>query len=1108
MIPDEATRRQIAAADEAASTWVTANAGSGKTRVLTDRVARLLLGGTPPQRILCLTYTKAAAAEMQNRLFRRLGDWAMRTDAALSDDLAGLGLPGPFDPDRLAAARRLFARAIETPGGLRIQTIHGFCASLLRRFPLEAGVPPRFAEMDDRSAEILRGAVLDALAAEDRTGAMATVVQHYRGESLAALAKSVADNRAAFDPPREAGAIRAAFGLDPALTAEALCAAILGQDGVATIRAILPALAAGSPNDAKAAAALAALPEAPALPDLAILEKVFLFGDGAKAPFAAKIGAFPTKATREALGPRLDALEALMARVEAGRPRRIALIAAERTAALHRFAAAFLPAYAEAKAARGWLDFDDLILRARALLTDPSVSPWVLWRLDGGIDHVLVDEAQDTSPAQWDVIERLTQEFLAGDGAREGRRTLFVVGDRKQSIYSFQGADLTVFDAMQARFAERLEPLGGLRRAELAHSFRSAPAILRAVDCTFDDAAGRGIGGAMRHIAFHGAMPGRVDLWPIVPKPEAPEPAPWDDPRDLPRPEDPDVVLAEAIATAIAGWIAEGTRIPHRGGARPLRPGDILILVQRRSRLFAEVIRACKARGLPMAGADRLKLGAELAVKDLAALLSFVDLPEDDLSLATALRSPLFGWSEGDLHALAFGRAGSLWQALRAAPERWAETLAVLTDLRDAADYLRPFELIDRVLTRHGGRARLVARLGPEAEDGIDQLLAQALTYERTQTPSLTGFLAWLSTDDVEARRQVDAASNRIRVMTVHGAKGLEAPVVILPDAADRRPPGVDAILRLADGMPAWRGAAGESPPAIEAAVEAAKAARAAEADRLLYVAMTRAESWLIVAAAGSGEGEDAWHARVRAGLVAAGAVPQSFPTGEGLRLASGDWPAPVGAPAAEGAPPPAPAVPRGPLPPAAAMPLARSPSDLGGAKALPGEDEALPAEAARARGTALHSLLETLPALDAAEWRRVAAAVAGGRFDPDILLAEAAGILGDAALAPLFAAGTLAEATVTATLDGVRWIGTVDRLIVAADRVLAVDYKSNRVVPDRPEAVPEGILRQMGAYAAMLGAIYPGQRIETAILWTQAPLLMPLPAPLISAAFRRAVAP
>ncbi len=457
MMRDAASERQVQAADPAGSTWLSANAGSGKTRVLTDRVARLLLGGTEPQRVLCLTYTKAAASEMQNRLFKRLGSWAMLDEARLRRALAELGVEGTIGDDTLAQARRLFARAIETPGGLRIQTIHSFCASLLRRFPLEAGVSPQFTEMEDRAGRLMRAEIVEDLAAGEASCEVAGLARICSGEDFDDLLAEIA--RAG---PRLArnvtwDEVLAQFGLSAGTTAEGLVRNILlgGED--ALFSGLDAPLRAGKASDVKLADQIAALRELPpTLDTLARMEAIFLTKGGAASPFSAKIGSLPTKDTRAALGSMLGPLEQLMARVEAGRQARVALAAAQRTFALHQFAGRFLPVYDARKAARGMLDFDDLIARARALLTDPSVAQWVLFRLDGGIDHILVDEAQDTSPDQWRVIEQLAQEFTAGEGARDVARTIFVVGDKKQSIYSFQGADLAGIRCNETAFPEKI----------------------------------------------------------------------------------------------------------------------------------------------------------------------------------------------------------------------------------------------------------------------------------------------------------------------------------------------------------------------------------------------------------------------------------------------------------------------------------------------------------------------------------------------------------------------------------------------------------------------------------------------------------------------------
>ncbi|MGR3290710.1 MAG: UvrD-helicase domain-containing protein, partial [Paracoccaceae bacterium] len=459
MTPDNATLRQIVAADPTVSTWLSANAGSGKTRVLTDRVARLLLDGVSPQNILCLTYTKAAASEMQNRLFRRLGKWSLMPDDLLRQELAVLGAPALEDGEKLTFARTLFARAIDTPGGLRIQTIHSFCASLLRRFPLEAGVSPVFHEIDERAAKILRDEVIQDMARGRQAGLVRDLAIHYSGEDFSALAAEAIRHRAAIATVKSRSEIWARFGLPADFDSTALLSNVFLGDEQRLISALLPILKGSDKvTDHKSADKLAAVSFTdPTRADLSLLFPLFLFGAKAKAPYGAKTDGFPTKAARDAAPELVPELNDLMRRVEAARDMFAGLLAAEKTVAFTEFSEEFLPQYDARKASRGWLDFDDLITRARALLSDPAVAQWVLYRLDGGLDHILVDEAQDTSPDQWDVIRLLAQEFSVGMGARPGvRRTIFVVGDLKQSIYSFQGADPRAFDRMRQHFSSNL----------------------------------------------------------------------------------------------------------------------------------------------------------------------------------------------------------------------------------------------------------------------------------------------------------------------------------------------------------------------------------------------------------------------------------------------------------------------------------------------------------------------------------------------------------------------------------------------------------------------------------------------------------------------------
>ena len=1098
MSRDAATQRQVDAADPRVSTWLSANAGSGKTRVLTDRVARLLLEEVSPQNILCLTYTKAAAAEMQNRLFQRLGAWAMMSDEDLRAELLALGVEGQVDGAQLAQARTLFARAIETPGGLKIQTIHSFCAGVLRRFPLEAQVSPQFREMEDRDAEILRAEVVDAIVMGPKAAVVHELLAHFTGGELGSFTAEIASKREYFFEQPNRAAIGEALGVPENLTVAQLLNDVFDRD---LLLRFVNACATGSKNDIKAADALRPILDHKHSPHniLATLESVFLTGEGAKEPFTAKIGSLPTKATRAAHDDLMAEIEPLMGRIEDMRAYRLGLLACDRTMALYDFASVFVPAYEDRKLARGALDFDDLIRKAKALLTDRDVAQWVLFRLDGGIDHILVDEAQDTSPNQWAVIEQLTQEFATGEGARMDReRTVFVVGDKKQSIYSFQGADPAAFDQMKAHFDGAHKAIGKpFEITSLDHSFRSSQAILSVVDQTFINDRAEGMDDNLTHIAFKENMPGRVDLWPVIEKSTVEDNREWFKPVDEPSATDHTVLMAQRVATQIR-YMIDHESIPEEIGntgtyaRRPITEGDFLILVQRRSDLFAEIIRACKTADLKIAGADRLRVGAELAVKDLAAVLRFLALPEDDLSLASALRSPLFGWSEQDLFTLAHHRPENsyLWEALRNSDH--AKTLGILDDLRSKSDFLRPYDLIERILTRHEGRTRLLARLGPEAEDGIDALLAQALSYESTGVPSLTGFLTWMDTDDLEVKRQMESQGDRIRVMTVHGAKGLEAPIVILPDTAKRPIPVRQELLPAGDHL-IWKTPKDDSPPAVNALKDEVVAKEQRERMRLLYVAMTRAEKWLIVGAAGDvGEGDASWYNIVADGMSRRSDYDATLGDMPLRRVSELDWEAPTlttpkSEPVLQVTPPDFGILPT----PQVAKTIA--PSELPGDKIMPGDPAGDNVEDAMERGTQIHLLLEHLP-MAAPMARRQLGLQLLQTNDTD-LVDDVIALIEKPDLQWIWGAEALTEVDITADIPGLGRIhGAIDRLIIGASSITAIDYKSNRIVPATPQETPIGLQRQLAAYEHALREIFPDHAIETAILWTHSGTLTKLP--------------
>ena len=1128
------------AADPAVSVWVGASAGSGKTKVLTDRVLTLMLDGTPPQRILCLTFTKAAAAEMANRVNKRLAEWATADDAALMDALVRLTGRRP-DAERMARARRLFAQVLDTPGGMNILTIHSFCESLLARFPLEAGIPPHFEVLDERSAaelmQVARDTVLAAAETDDAlAGALAAVTRHAQEDGFAGLMARLSAERG-----RLARALAQHGGVDGAVAALLRRLAVDPTETEDTpILAACEDMAFDALGLRRVAAALAA---GKGKTDPGRGERMARWLAGAAAArrtgFKDYTDVFMTQKQeiRSNLLPKpilkddpglADVMAVEAARLEAAHARCRVIVTAAASAGLLRLGAALLDIYEAAKRARALLDYDDLIYAAKRLLETPGIAPWVLFKLDGGLDHILIDEAQDTNPEQWDIVRALAEEFFNGEGARAARRTVFAVGDRKQSIFSFQRADPAAFQRMRAHFESRVKGSGQeWRDVALDISFRSTDAVLRAVDSTFAArAAAEGVIDAdatLHHIAFRQGHAGRVELWPLVGPRAAVEPEAWAPPLDRVPGDDPATRLAAVIAARVKAWIGR-EMLPARG--RPIRAGDVMILVRRRRGIMEAVVRALKLAGVPVAGVDRMVLTDQLAVMDLVALGRFLLLPEDDLTLATVLKGPFLGLDDDDLFRLAHGRGRvSLWRRLaQDAPARPAHDW--LAALLARADFVPPFELFAQVLAMPvpaggTGRERMIARLGAEAEDPIDEFLSLALTYERGRVPSLQGFLHWAEAGAVEIKRDLEqGARDEVRVMTVHGAKGLQAPVVILPDTV-QMPTAQGPDLRWVEGLPLWTPSQTYREEQGAAARDDAARQRAEEHRRLLYVAMTRAEDRLHVCGwhGRSEPAEGCWYALIRDGLAGAAAETEFDFTadcadgwsGSGLVLDQMQQVEPATAGKAGASelpvgplhdwmrqppgPEPRPGRPLTPSRPSAEDPPVVSPLAGGTARFR--------------RGLLIHRLLQGLPDLppearDAACRRLLARPVHGlPQEEQDALHREVMAVLQHPALAPLFGSDSRAEvplAGLIALPDGTQEAvsGQIDRLVVTHDAIVVLDYKTLRPPPTDPAAVPAAYLRQMALYRAILRRIWPARRIDCHLLWTDGPRLMPLPAQLL----------
>jgi ATP-dependent helicase/nuclease subunit A len=892
---DRANAEQRRAADPAASAFVEASAGSGKTKLLTDRLLRLMLAGVKPQRIQCLTFTKAAAAEMAVRLQDTLGRWVTLPQAALDTALLALDV-NPSDEIR-KQARALFAEVLDLPGGMRIGTIHAFCQSLLRRFPLEAALSPHFRLMDDPdAADALTEAREDMLAGAD-TPAMRLALETLAGlasaEQFGRHVVALQADRQRLDKAlalgdRLPGAQRRALGVTAATDAGIMAHAVHWQDEPRLREAARIVEANGSPAVAQRAGRILAwlgLDTDTRLECWDNWREEFHTKAGEPRAGGAFVNANLAKLQPTLAAAFLDEAERI-ARVEDDRR---GLKVAAISHALVTLAAPMLRAYAERKDLAGLLDYDDLIGRASNLLIDPGAA-WVLYKLDGGIDHLLLDEVQDTAPAQWHIAHALTEEFFAGIGARDAERTVFAVGDKKQSIYSFQGADVAGFDAARARWRRRVTAAEReFREVPLDVSFRSTAPVLGLVDHVFaDPVAAQGVTepGTLRHYADRAGHAGVVELWPLAPLADEPEPEPWTVPDRNQGQQSAPQRLADRLAEWIARETSGATMLESRG--RPLRAGDIMVLVRRRNDFARALVRALKSRGVAVAGLDRLLLTAQPAVQDLMALSDALLLPRDDLAFACLLTSPLGGLTDDSLMQLAIGRERPLWETLRDRAEEqpdWRAAWAFFAALLPRVDYLSPYALLSHALGPLGARARLFARLGAEAAEPVDELLHAALAYARNHPPSLQGFVHWLRRGAAEVKREQEVSADAVRIMTVHGAKGLQAPLVILPDTTSL-PPEEGGLLWAEDpethsAVPIFSPRRELRCAAADALRGAAAARRMEEHNRLLYVALTRAEDRLVVCGWQTRRTlpDTCWHRLVERGFTAM--TPERVPFGE-----------------------------------------------------------------------------------------------------------------------------------------------------------------------------------------------------------------------------------
>ena len=1106
---------QKSASEPESQIWLSASAGTGKTHVLTARVLRLLLNDAPPETILCLTFTKAGAAEMAERIQARLAAWVRMGDADLRKELDALD--EPYHDHAVRKARRLFARVLDAPGGgLRIQTIHAFCQTLLAAFPAEAGLAPGFQPLEGRAeAALARATLAEMLVGAERGGDLGLI------DDIQKLSRRLGEEKAERYLSLCARAPDALEALGPRIGIEARVRTALEvplgnvEDAIEStladdvfdsglLRRIIEANRAwGTKTGLDHAGTGAAFLSAGAKARASMLEDLIGIArtkSGEPRSFTARLlDCDPSHDSNCAdLAEAIDVLLGL---------RRRAGLAALLAAGL-RAGQAYSAAYSTAKRAQGAVDFDDLIRLATQLLQRPGVGAWIRYKLDRRTDHILVDEGQDTNARQWAIVRSLAEEFFVEQRAGErSERTIFAVGDFKQAIFGFQGTDPIFFAAARERFHGAAEESGRrLQRLSLDRSFRSTSTVLAVVDRLIEQIGTERLGlldAAEPHQSARGTLPGVVTLWkPVsldggfVAEDEGEESWIDDAARDF----------ASRLARQVRDWLRAPLWLAGRG--RALRPEDVLILVRKRGDLASLIVARLHAEGVPVAGVDRLRLDAPLAVRDLMAAIRFVLQPEDDLNLASLLVSPLFGLSQDDLYQLGFGRSGSLWQAVAG-----HDVAAGLRHLLARADLTSPYQFLEDILSGPlDGRRKLMRRLGTEARDPIEELVNAALAFEGEATPTLQLFLDWFDRDAVEVTRDPSAPLDAVRVMTVHGAKGLQAPLVILADATgdpdSSRTGTIDwEIEAESDALPVFRPRKAELAGSLADALAKVEKREREEHWRLLYVAITRAEEYLVIGGAlgPRARGQppaESWYAALDAALASLGAEEiADLRWGGGRTLIGGiEEGARRRTPAARATIEAAlPAWLRRPAPVESRPPRPLAPSALGDDRvADPPPGPALLAGALR--GRLLHALFERLPSLPpetrVAAGKRWLEHSAGVGDEPEraALVRDVCAIIADPIHTAIFAADALTEAPIAAVLpSGLVVAGTVDRLLVERDRVLIIDFKTGRRAPAGFDQVPDHHLRQMSAYAAALRVIFPDKRVEAALLYTSGPILIPL---------------
>jgi ATP-dependent helicase/nuclease subunit A len=1132
---------------------VQAAAGTGKTWLLTSRIIRLLLQGAEPGAILAITFTRKAAGEIHERVTERLLALAASHEQTLTGQLAEIG--AGTDPDSRAAARGLYEKHLGAIHPLRTTTFHAFCQEILRRFPLEADVPPGF-ELVESTAELEQAAwlVLDRTAARNNQGVLATAL-----DTLLKECGGVAGTRSALDDflahrsdwwaytenessPMDFAAAQLGQILDVTDDADAL-AAFMCDPAMREHLARYAELLAGHPtatNQGYAETLTRALSEpAPSQHTFDLIRGVLL--TDADEPrklkrsdtLEKKLGA---KHADELINLHQEIASRLLAAM-AGYKRHWTYRVSR---AWYVCGTALLEEYQRLKLERGVLDFADLEWKTYRLLNRSRHAEWVQYKLDQRIDHLLVDEFQDTNPTQWRLLLPLLQEIVAGDPER--RRSVFLVGDEKQSVYRFRRADPRLFHAAR----HWLEQHAQAHTLTQHLSRRSSPAIIRFVNLVFhrpsdadtETEADYPLQDFQPHDTHHPHLWGRAELLPLIRRGDktSGKTAPaWRNPLEQPRLTDEDQrhrqegdLIAGKIREILGRPIADGERV------RPLTGDDIMILLRDRThaRFYEEALRRA---GIPYIGTGRGAFMQSLEVRDLMHLLRQLVEPYNDLALASALRSPLFAAAEDDLLCLAQSPPGSWRTRLeRLTAEQTPD--GALTRARQLLPRWSSYvgrvpvhDLLDRIYCEGNVVARYLAaavpHLRPRVEANLNRFLELALEVDSGRYPSLSHFLAYLERqaehDDKSPAEPAWNRAPRVRVMTIHAAKGLEAPVVFLADAArsaDNRDRGLRPLVDwpVQDSRPRYFHLGGASKKIDDVSLalrtEQQWSARREEAN-LLYVALTRARQMLYVSGCEPGQGGRGWYGFIEKRLRHAGDSGEAVRAGLELDSISLDDGKTVFNTSAwlEFGEPPSPQLLESPasvtgfsLDPRLTRPFPAMPETgmLNPSRSTQSEDD-YPDEATdfteartrkQRRGKVIHRMLERLTngethaTVEKRIWQEFDEWLEEKDFNQ--WWREACAVLDRADFREFFDPTRYQEARNEIPIlyrDGGRDVyGVIDRLVIRGEEIVLIDYKTHaHAVRENIAQLAEDFREQMRQYGEGARRLWPRKKLRLVLLFT-----------------------